>query len=109
MRKLCAFAVPFCAAVFAAVLLLPEGALLPAAALCALPALSAPLWRGDARLRVVLIALGAAAGLLWTGLYGAWRIAPALALDRPARWRPRWRTTPPSRMTGWPWRCASRG
>ena len=85
MRKLCAFAVPFCAAVFAAVLLLPGGALLPAAALCALPALSAPLWRGDARLRVVLIALGAAAGLLWTGLYGAWRIAPALALDGQTR------------------------
>ncbi len=85
MRKLCAFAVPFCAAVFSAVLLLPEGALLPAAALCALPALSAPLWRGDARLRVVLIALGAAAGLLWTGLFGAWRIAPALALDGQTR------------------------
>lgn len=85
MRKLCAFAVPFCAAVFAAVLLLPEGALLPAAALCALPALAAPLLRGDGRLRVVLIALGAAAGLLWTGLYGAWRIAPALALDAQTR------------------------
>ncbi len=71
MRKLCCFAVSFSAAVFACVYLLPERLWGPAGALCALGALAGVPLKGDRRLRLVLIALGLAAGVAWTGLYGA--------------------------------------
>lgn len=71
MRKLCCFAAPFAAAVFAAMYLLPESLWLPAGGFCALGALAGLPLQGDKRLRWVLIALGLAAGLSWSALYGA--------------------------------------
>lgn len=79
MRKLCSFAIPCAAAIFAAVYLLPETLLLPAAGICALAALPGLLLRGDPRLRAVLLALGLAAGFLWTAGYD-------LIFYAPARW-----------------------
>ena len=82
MRKLCIFGLSLSAAVFAAVYLLPEQLLVPAGLLCA-PAgvVCLLLFRGDRRLRTVLIAAGLCAGLLWTSGYSALYYAPAEALD----------------------------
>ena len=79
MRKLCSFAIPCAAAIFAAVYLLPETLLLPAAGICTLAALLGLLLRGDPRLRAVLLTLGLAAGFLWTAGYD-------LIFYAPARW-----------------------
>ena len=80
MRKLAWFAAACSGAVFLAVYLLPEGILVPAGACCALAALSGLLLRGKARLRVVLLCFGLAAGLCWTGVYSGVVRAPALRL-----------------------------
>lgn len=85
MRKLCAFAVPFAAAVFAGAYLLPRGAWLPAAVFCALAGmvLCLFLWgkeRRDGRLRAALLALGLAVGFAWSWGYDAVFFAPAEAL-----------------------------
>ncbi len=80
MRKLCWWAVPCSAAIFAAVYLLPEGALLPAGGLCVLGALAALFFQGRTRLKISFVALGFAAGFLWTGCYSLLFRAPAHAL-----------------------------
>ena len=80
MRKLAWFAASCSAAVFLAVYVLPEGALVPLGAVCALAALAGLTLRGDRRRRVLLAGFGLAAGLLWTAAYGALFQAPARAL-----------------------------
>ena len=65
---------------FLAVYVLPEGALVPLGAVCALAALAGLALRGDRRRRVLLAGFGLAAGLLWTAAYGALFQAPARAL-----------------------------
>ncbi len=80
MRKLAWFAAAFSGAVFLAVYLLPEAALVPAGACCALAALAGLALRGRARLRILLLCFGLAAGLCWTGVYWALVRAPALRL-----------------------------
>lgn len=77
MRKLCTFALPCAVGILAAVCFLPEGLLLPGALVCVLAAALGMLLRGDRRLRMVLIALGLAAGLAWTAVYGMIFYAPA--------------------------------
>lgn len=81
MRKLAWFAAAFSGAVFLAVYLLPETVLVPAGACCALAALIGLLLRGKARLRVLLVCFGLAAGLCWTGVYSGVARAPALRLS----------------------------
>lgn len=67
MRKLAWFALPFSAAVFLCVYLLPQDARLPAAAALAALALSAGrLCAPKIKPRAVLALLGAAAGLVWS-------------------------------------------
>lgn len=80
MRKLAWFAAAFSLAVFLAVYLLPEQILVPAGAVCALAALTGLLLRGKARLRMLLVCFGLAAGLCWTGAYSGIVRAPALQL-----------------------------
>lgn len=80
MRKLVWFAGSFAGAVFLAVYLLPEGVLLPAGALSAAAGLAGLLFRGDRRLRLLLLGFGLGAGLLWTGVYTALFHTPARLL-----------------------------
>lgn len=82
MRILAGFAIPFSAAVFAAVYLAPAWALPWLAAGCAVPALLGLLLKGERRTRALLAALGLAVGFLWTWGYDSAFLAPALALDR---------------------------
>lgn len=81
MRKLAAFALSFSAAVFTAQYLLPRQLWLPVGAFCALFSLAALLYRAEKRLRLLLIALGLAAGFLWCRGYDAVFYAPAQDLD----------------------------
>ncbi len=82
MRKLCTVALPFGAAVFLAVYLLPEGIWLAAGLVCAAAGSAAALaLRGRCRVRLALIAFGLAAGLLWTSGYSRLFFAPAQALN----------------------------
>jgi len=81
MRKLASFALPFSAAVFGAQYLLPRWLWLPVGVLCALFALLGLPFSGNRRLRLMLIALGLAAGLLWCRGYDAVFYAPAEELD----------------------------
>ena len=82
MRKLACFAAPFglasllcaCAGLSGYVPLLPGG-------LCALLTLPALRLRGRARLRALLILLGAALGFCWFALWTALFVSPADALD----------------------------
>lgn len=78
MRKLCLFALPFCAAILAACLELPAGILLPVGLAAALLGILAGCTR---RLPVCLLCLGLAAGLLW--FYGWTQLfrAPAQDMD----------------------------
>ncbi len=80
IRRLCWLGTSFSAAVFLAVYLLPEGALLPASLCCTLCALFALFFRGKNRQRAALATLGLAAGLLWTACYGVLFRAPAHAM-----------------------------
>ena len=80
MRRLCWFAVPFSAAVFLAVYLLPEEIWMIAGGICALLALPGLLLRGGERVRWMAAALGLAAGLCWSGLYSTLFHSPARAL-----------------------------
>lgn len=80
MRKLAWFAAAFSLAAFLAVYLLPEQILVPAGAICALAAMTGLLLRGKARLRMLLVCFGLAAGLCWTGAYSGIVRAPALRL-----------------------------
>ena len=80
MRKLAWFAGSFAGAVFLAVYLLPEGALLPAGACCAAAGLTGLFLKGDRRLRLLLLGFGLGAGLLWTGAYTALFHTPARLL-----------------------------
>ena len=79
MRKLCTFALSCAGAMFAAVCLPLQEWLLPAALISILAAAAALFLRGDRRLRVALIALGLAAGFVWTAVYD-------LIFYAPARW-----------------------
>lgn len=90
MRKLATFAIPFAAAVFAAVYLAPQGWLLYAALICAVPGVLCAIWRtagasarpaGDHHLRASLMAFGLAFGFLWTWGHDAVFFAPARLLD----------------------------
>lgn len=81
MRKLAAFALPFGAAVFAAQYILPRQLWLPAGLFCAVFALSALIFRGDRRLRLLLFALGLSAGFLWCRGYDLIFYAPAEELN----------------------------
>ena len=81
MRKLAGVAIPFSAAVFAAVYLAPDRALPWLALVCVPAALLALLLPKDRRLGTVLAALGLAAGFLWAWGYQALFLAPAQALD----------------------------
>ena len=78
MRKLCWFALPFCAAVFAVQYALPAAALLP---LCGALAGLAALAGIARRFPALLACAGLAAGLLWCVGYGALFRAPAQRLD----------------------------
>jgi len=80
MRKLAWFAAAFSLAAFLAVYLLPEQILVPAGAICALAAMTGLLLRGKARLRMLLVCFGLAAGLCWTGAYSGIVRAPAFRL-----------------------------
>lgn len=95
MRRLAWFAGALSAGVFLAVYLLPEGARVPGAAVCALAALAGLLLDGTRRLRVLLVGFGLAAGLLWTGVYGSLILAPAAALSGSEG-------TVEAQVTGWP-------
>lgn len=77
MRKLATAALSYCAAVFLAHYALPHDALPYLAAVMAALAASGLLFRGDVRLRIALITLGAAAGLIWSFAFTNIFIAPA--------------------------------
>ena len=81
MRKLFWFTAPACAAVFAAVLVLPAAWLFPLGALCAGAGVLARFLRGDRGRKVRLAAFGLCFGVLWTA--GAWQrmVLPARELD----------------------------
>lgn len=81
MRKLCCFAIPFSAAIFLAIFLLPESVLLPAAVIGVSASLTGLFFHGTRRLRMVLIAFGWTAGLLWTAGYRFVFYDPARQLD----------------------------
>lgn len=81
MRKLAAFALPFGAAVFASQYILPGRLWLPAGMFCAVFALAALFFRGDRRLRLLLVALGLSAGFLWCRGYDLIFYAPAEDLN----------------------------
>lgn len=85
MRKLAAFAIPFAAAIFAAVYLVPQVGLLYAALGCGVLALIGLLFKGDNRLRAALIAFGLSFGFLWTWGHDAIFFAPARLLDGQTR------------------------
>lgn len=95
MRKLAWFAGSFAGAVFLAVYLLPEAVLLPAGALCAAAGLTGLLFRGNRRLRLLLLGFGLGTGLLWTGVYTALFHTPARLLDGTER-------TIAAQVTNWP-------
>lgn len=80
MRRLCWWAVPFSAAVFLSVCLLPEQVLIPAGILCVLGVFPSLLLQKNVRRRILRLALGLAFGFLWTGLYGLLFRAPARSL-----------------------------
>lgn len=80
VRRLAWWAIPFGAGVALAQLVLPEELWLPAGLLCALCALSAAFVRGGKRLRLLLLTLGAAAGLIWSHSYRLLVYAPAEAM-----------------------------
>jgi len=77
MRKLTWIALAYAGAVFLAQYLLPGGAYLPAAALCALLSLPCLLLPADWRRRCVPVALAMAAGFCWCFGYNALFYAPA--------------------------------
>lgn len=85
MRKLAIFSAGYATAVFAAVLILPRGALLPLGGFCA--ALAVLLWMmrellPERRRRCALLcSCGLAAGMLWTWGYGQLFLEPVRALD----------------------------
>lgn len=85
MRILAMFTAGYALAVFGAVLVLPEGALLPLGGLCVLLALLlfAFLRKSKRKYRryAVLVCAGAAAGLAWSWCYAQLYLAPARALD----------------------------
>ena len=84
MRILATFAAGYSAAVLAATLLLPEGALPPLGGFCVLLALVMGLLpgrKGKRRRYALLCLAGAAAGLVWTWVYAQWKLEPARALD----------------------------
>lgn len=83
MRSLCWCLVPFSAAIFIAVYLLPESFLFPAGIFCAFfLMLSLPFHRKTRR-RIFLAALGLLLGFLWTGCYNQLFRVPAHALSQP--------------------------
>jgi len=81
MRKLATAAVSFSGAAALAYYLLPSAALLWCAAFCAAASLIGLAFKEDARRRVQIIAVGLAAGFLWTGVYTAVWYSPAKAFD----------------------------
>lgn len=80
MRKLVWAALPFSAAIFLAVYLLPERSLLPAGCLCVFLGLFTLFFRGNTRKKAALAAVGLCLGFLWTGCYTALVRTPAHAL-----------------------------
>lgn len=85
MRKLATFAIPFAAAIFAAVYLVPQCGLLYAALGCGALSVLALFLKGDKRLRAALVAFGLAFGFLWTWGHDAIFFAPARLLDGQTR------------------------
>ncbi len=81
MRKLALFAIPFSAAVFAAIYLAPAKALPYLALGCAVLAFVGLLFRGERRVRLVVMALGLAVGFFWTWGHDTLFLAPVQALD----------------------------
>lgn len=77
MRKLVCLAAPFAAAVVLCCYVLPVRVSLWVGVLCALLALPFLLLRGNARMRGLLLALGAAAGFVWFAGWTALFRAPA--------------------------------
>lgn len=92
MRKLCWFALPFCAAVLAACLGLPLSVLLPVGLVAVVIGILAGCLK---RLPVYLACLGLAIGLLWTQCYGQIFRAPAESLASQT-------TTFTATVTDWP-------
>ena len=81
MRKLALAAASFSAAVFLSHYLLPGTALVWCAAGCAAASAVSLLLKRQTRLRLLLPALGLAAGFLWTFIYTSVFYAPAQLLD----------------------------
>ena len=85
MHKLATFAAAYSAAAFFAVLILPEGALLPLGGLCALAACVLAVLKRllpqTVRRRALLCAAGMSLGLVWTSCYGHIFLDPAQELD----------------------------
>lgn len=80
MRKLCWLALPCSAAIFLSVCFLPEGFILPLGGCCGLGLFLSLAFRGKARQRFGLAAVGLCLGFLWTSLYGTLFREPAWAL-----------------------------
>ena len=85
MRKLAIFAAGYSAAVFTAVSVLPEGALLPLGGFCVILACALAFLRhvlpDPVRRRALLCAAGMAVGMVWTWGYSTAVLGPARALD----------------------------
>lgn len=85
MRKLATFAAGYSVAAFLAVLVLPEGALLPLGGLCALVFCALAVLKrfppDPVRRRALLCAAGMAVGLIWTWGYSRIFLDPARELD----------------------------
>lgn len=101
MRKLAGFALPFAAAVFAAVYLASPEALPYCALACGAAALLSLCWKDERRARVLLAALGLCAGFLWTWGHDAVFLTPARLLDGETR-------AVSATVSGWP-RATERG
>lgn len=99
MRKLATAALSYSAAVFMAQYLFPEEWLPYAAACFVLAALAAKALKGGLRLRVLLITISAAAGMLWSWGHYELFIAPSDGFDR-------YDTTVEARVTGFPEKTA---
>lgn len=79
MRRIAGTLLPFCAAVFLAVYLVPDGWYVTAGIACLLLSVVALFCRGKARVRVLLTTVGLCLGFLWCGAYYALWCAPVEA------------------------------
>ena len=79
MRQVAGILLPFCAAVFLAVYLVPDGWYVTAGIACLILSALALFCRGRARVRVLVTAVSLCVGFLWCGAYQALWCAPAEA------------------------------